>query len=263
MWAWIWASGGSGRQRLERPQELYADLHKDLRALAEALGQGADTPDEVLRELRESMRRTDELFVAMAFHEETRAFYDRVIDPAARACQLVPKRVDREEPELYLTEAILSGIRRSVLVLADLTLARPNCHFEAGYALGAFRRVIFTCRDDHDVRSPTHDGQFRVHFDVDTVKITWWSLDSVDLEPLGQPLAGVAVARCGGATVELQRLRELVHDRVRRERWEAFAYRIEHDTALFAVRDGEGHGVTRTPGRIASQCGCSCPGPCP
>lgn len=179
MWGWIWSEGGSASQRIERPRGLYSPLLTDLRSLSEILSVGADTPDEVLRDLRESQRRENELFVVMAFHPELDAFYDEAVAVAARRVGLKTVRIDREEPEGFITEAILSSIRRSVFVLADLTLERPNCYFEAGYAKGAFRRVVFTCREDHNIHSHVH-GDLRVHFDVDTFRITWWNTEHLD-----------------------------------------------------------------------------------
>jgi hypothetical protein len=174
MWGYIWAKDRSGRERKELPARFYEETQRELQALVEVLGEGADVTEEVLRDLRESLRRTNELFVAMPFDPELDAFFEQVVEPAAKAAELEPVRIDKKEPEGYITEAILSAIRRALLVLVDLTLERPNCYFEAGYARGAFRRVIFTCRADHDWRRSGH-GPLRVHFDVDTFPITWWN----------------------------------------------------------------------------------------
>lgn len=186
MWGWIWSQGGGAGERIERPRLLYNELLRDLSALADAVSTGSDTPEEMLRELRESHRRTDEIFVIIAFREETALFFDQAIETAAHAVELRAIRIDREEPEGYVTEAILSGIRRALFVVADLTFERPNCYFEAGYAKGAFRRVVFTCRNDHDPRRPGGSGTNKLHFDTDTFRITWW--DEGDLEPARREL---------------------------------------------------------------------------
>jgi hypothetical protein len=180
MWAWVWSLGSGAAARIERPRQLYADLLADLAALAETMTAGANTPEETLRDLRESRRRTNEIFVIMAVRPELEAFFEQAVRPAGKAAGLKVVRIDREEPEGYITEPILSAIRRSVFVLADLTLERPNCYFEAGYAKGAFRRVVFTCRKDHDIRDQSHRGQPRVHFDVDASRITWWEPENLD-----------------------------------------------------------------------------------
>lgn len=159
---------------MARPRTLYAELIQQLNELREILEDGADAPEEVFRELRESARRTNELFVIMAFRDEMRPFWDGVVVPAAEAVGLRPVRIDAEEPEAAISEAILSSIRRAMLVLCDLSFERPNCYFEAGFAKGSFRRVIFTARADHDPRAAAR-GQNRVHFDVDQLRITFWN----------------------------------------------------------------------------------------
>lgn len=109
----------------------------------------------------------------MAFRSETLAFKEDVIVPAARAVGLEPVVMSEQEPEEAISEATLSSIRRSVLVLCDLSFERPNCYFEVGFAKGSLRRVVYTCRADHNIR--TNQGSaYRVHFDVDQFKITWW-----------------------------------------------------------------------------------------
>ena len=114
----------------------------------------------------------------MAFRPETAAFR-ATAKSAALAAGLTPVVIDEREPENAISEAILTSIRRSTLVLCDLSFERPNCYFEAGFAKGAMRRVLFSCRADHNPRSST-SGQYRVHFDVDQMKITWWRADGLE-----------------------------------------------------------------------------------
>jgi hypothetical protein len=109
----------------------------------------------------------------MAFRQETEGFWNDVVQPSAEACRLLPIRIDKEELEGAISEEILSAIRRSLMVLCDLSFERPNCYFEAGFAKGSFRRVIFTARRDHDPRARS-SCPYKVHFDVDQIRITWW-----------------------------------------------------------------------------------------
>lgn len=181
LWAWCIGLGGSIGDARRRSRTLYARLIPELEALREILQNNrADAPIEVMRELRESLRRTNELFVVMALRPEVNQFFDNVVAPAAAAVGLDPFLIDRRDTEEPIGEAILSSIRRSLLVLCDLTFARPNCYFEAGYAKGAFRRVIFTARRDHNTREGA-TGDLKVHFDVDQWRITWW--DAADFTP--------------------------------------------------------------------------------
>ena len=179
MWAWCWSNPDEGAaKRISRPSALYKELQDDLKSLRDSLTDGIDAPAEVLRELRESGRRTNELFIIMAFRPETDRLWNDIIVPIANELRLNPVRIDRQEPESAISEEILSSIRRALLVLCDLSFERPNCYFEAGFAKGAFRKVIFTARSDHDPREPSH-GQWKVHFDLDQYKISWWNPENL------------------------------------------------------------------------------------
>ncbi len=169
-------SPGTIAEQGQVPRKIYADLRADLERLRGRLND-AYAPLEMQREFRESARRTNEFFIIMPCDTGCASFLADIAKPAAEAVGLKPVVVERSEPEGAISEAILSGIRRSVLVLCDLTFARPNCYYEAGYAIGAFRRVILTCRDDHDPRK-SPKPPLTVHFDVDQLKITWWSLEN-------------------------------------------------------------------------------------
>ena len=50
---------------------------------------------------------------------------------------------------------MLAEIRRSAFAVVDLTGHRPNVYFEAGFALGLDKKVIFTC-----AKSDVDDGHF-------------------------------------------------------------------------------------------------------
>jgi hypothetical protein len=179
MWAWCWSNPEHGSAaRMSRPSELYKELQDDLKSLRDSLTVGFEAPAEVLRELRESRRRTNELFVIMAFKSETDCLWKDVIVPIAGELGLDPVRIDKQETEGAISEEILSSIRRALLVLCDLSFERPNCYFEAGFAKGAFRRVIFTARSDHDPRDP-ETREWKVHFDLDQYKISWWNPDNL------------------------------------------------------------------------------------
>jgi hypothetical protein len=155
-----------------RVRDTYSETISQLEQLRDSL-HGADAPAEVIRELRESARRLNEVFIIMAFRDEMRAFRT-FVEGIATEVALIPNFAGAHETGEALSEEILSSIRRSTIVLCDLTFERPNCYYEAGYAKGAFRHVIFTCREDHDPRRGSN-GQFRVHFDMDQFRITWWN----------------------------------------------------------------------------------------
>jgi hypothetical protein len=155
-----------------RVRDIYSETIPQLTQLREIL-RDADAPVEVIRELRESARRVNELFIIVAFNDEMND-YRSMVENLAREIELTPNFAGAHETGEALSEEILSSIRRSIIVLCDLSFERPNCYYEAGYAKGALRHVIFTCREDHDPRKYA-DAQFKVHFDLDQLRITWWN----------------------------------------------------------------------------------------
>lgn len=160
-----------------RVRDTYSDAVSQLQQLRETV-HFADAPIEVIRDLRESARRLNEVFIVMAFSSELGVFKE-IVQNVADELDLVPNFAGRHETGEALSEEILSSIRRSMIVVCDLTFERPNCYYEAGYAKGAFRHVIFTCREDHDPRKYP-DAQYKVHFDLDQLKITWWNQIAMD-----------------------------------------------------------------------------------
>jgi len=88
-------------------------------------------------------------FVAMYFSQELNAVYDEGIRPAIEDdCGLRAIRIDREEHNDDINDRILAGIRSAQCVVADFTGQRQGVYFEAGFALGLGRTVIWTCRAD-------------------------------------------------------------------------------------------------------------------
>jgi transposase-like protein len=130
-----------------------------LRILADAFGEG------IAAEVHSALERS----------EEPGTWGDRARLRSRRAAQLaillgrLARIPPRHRPRYTAAERA-----RILAVLCDLSFERPNCYFEAGFAKGSFRRVIFTARADHDPRAAQR-GEHRVHFDVDQLRITFWN----------------------------------------------------------------------------------------
>jgi nucleoside 2-deoxyribosyltransferase len=86
-------------------------------------------------------------FVAMAFGEDLRPVFVDGIEPALRATGYDVVRVDFIEHNDKIDDRIVAEIRKSAIVVADFTGQRQNVYFEAGFALGLGRPVIWTCRE--------------------------------------------------------------------------------------------------------------------
>ncbi len=105
-----------------------------------------------------------------------------VIVPAAAACGLEARRVDKHNQGGLLKSEIIRFIEESEIIIADLTNERPNCYLEVGYAMGVdkFRNLILTAREDHNADSPNHKvGGSKIHFDLSGYDVLFWHPDDL------------------------------------------------------------------------------------
>ena len=97
----------------------------------------------------ETIRRTphegDQAFVAMWFHSRMNDTFEHGIALALRATGYNPYRVDRAASQNKIDDDIIANIRKSRLVVADLTGVRPNVFYEAGFAHGLGVPLVLTC----------------------------------------------------------------------------------------------------------------------
>ena len=98
-------------------------------------------------------------FVAMASDSTLNPAYDDGFKPAiVDDCGFSIVRIDRVEHNQNINDLIIAELRRCQFLVADFTLHRNGVYFEAGYALGLDREVVFTCQKD--------DFKDNVHFDT-------------------------------------------------------------------------------------------------
>ena len=74
--------------------------------------------------------------------------YDAEIAPGIRDAGYAPFRVDDPPTNKGISDTILAQIRAAEFVVADFTGQRQSVYFEAGFARGLGREVIWCCRDD-------------------------------------------------------------------------------------------------------------------
>ena len=111
-------------------------------------------------------------FVAMSFDGSLQGAYDSGIFLAVKNdCKMDPIRVDREEYNEDICDKIIAEIRTCQFVVADFTMQRHGVYFEAGFAMGLGRPVIWACRED-DFKN--------VHFDTRQYNHIVWK-DPADL----------------------------------------------------------------------------------
>ena len=113
-------------------------------------------------------------FMAMQFGDQEldRLFYGH-FKPAAQRAGFDLSRLDEEPRAGLIDDRLRLEIRRSRFLIADLTHGNPGAYWEAGFAEGLGRPVIYTCR--RDVFDDLHK---RPHFDTNHYLTVIW--DAVD-----------------------------------------------------------------------------------
>jgi len=123
---------------------------------------------------------SDSAFVAMWFSPEMKDVFDNSIKPAIEAEEcgsFKAFRVDNHEHNNDITDEIIAGIKACRFMVADLTGYRGGVYYEAGYAKGLGKPVIFTCRKDWFTGEFLPDGKpikERIHFDINHQNIIVW-----------------------------------------------------------------------------------------
>lgn len=88
-------------------------------------------------------------FIAMWFSDETKLAYDLGIEAAVKEAGCTPIRIDQKEHNNEITDEIMAEIRNSQFMVADFTGQRAGVYYEAGFAMGLGRPVIWCCREDY------------------------------------------------------------------------------------------------------------------
>jgi hypothetical protein len=99
--------------------------------------------------LQDTPSQSRQVFVAMFFATELDTAWRDGFEEAISATGLVPLRVDKKEHNEKICDVIVAEIRKSRLLVADVTLHRQGVYFEAGFAMGLGLQVVWTCRRDN------------------------------------------------------------------------------------------------------------------
>lgn len=130
-------------------------------------------------------------FVAMAFAEEMNSAWDQGIKMAIEAVGYKPMRIDAQPTIDRIDVQIMSEIKKSRFIVADVTLQRPGVYFEAGYAIGLGMPVYWCVRKDE---------LEKVHFDTRQYShIVWETPDDLKIK-----LQNFIYAISGPATILAQ-----------------------------------------------------------
>jgi hypothetical protein len=75
-----------------------------------------------------------------------------------------------------IDDKIFALLDAADFAIIDLTYSRPSVYYEAGYAYGKGKPVVYIVRSDHfRARDEDPDGLLRVHFDLQMKNIVSWS----------------------------------------------------------------------------------------
>ena len=131
-------------------------------------------------------------FVAMWLDDSMNEAFDKGIQPAIEDAGYRAIRIDRKPDVDKIDDEIIAEIRRSRFLVADFTHgdkgARGGVYYEAGFAYGLGKPVIYTCRADM---------VDYLHFDTRQYAHILWETP----EELREGLKNKIVARIGEGTV--------------------------------------------------------------
>ena len=109
--------------------------------------------------------QSEKAFIAMSFAKDLLAFFHKGIEPGIRAAGYEAIRVDRIEHVNRIDDEIFAMIRKTKFVVADFTGNSMGVYFEAGFAQGLGRKVIWTVRED---------SLKQIHFDMRQFNFITW-----------------------------------------------------------------------------------------
>lgn len=122
------------------------------------------------QELQVQARGSRRAFMAMRFGDDQmdRMFFDH-FKPATLRAGFELMKLDEEPRAGLIDDRLRLEIRRSRFLVADLSHGNPGAYWEAGYAEGLGRPVIYTCRKDI-----FEDPRTKPHFDTNHhLTIVW------------------------------------------------------------------------------------------
>jgi nucleoside 2-deoxyribosyltransferase len=114
---------------------------------------------EIIENLQNSAIDSKQAFVAMWFDKSMNDYYEDGIKKAIEDADYVPIRIDLKEFNNKICDELIAEIKRSKFLIADFSGLRSGVFFEAGFAKGLGREVIFTVRKE-DVE------ELKEHFDT-------------------------------------------------------------------------------------------------
>lgn len=143
----------------EEAEELYLQAKEGKLTDHMVLGAkliGADPPEQ------------NQAFVVMKFGDEALdSAYEGVVRPLLSDFGFAPLRIDEIQDSGKISQQVLYALRRSAVIVADLSGERPNCYYEAGFAHAMGKAIIFSIRKGE-----------RIHFDLADHRFIEWTTEA-------------------------------------------------------------------------------------
>ena len=114
---------------------------------------------EIVENLQKEEVGNKRAFVAMWFDKSMNDYYNNGIKKAIKEAGYVPVKIDLQDFNEKICDEIIAEIKRTKFLIADFSGLRSGVFFEAGFAKGLGREVIFTVRKE-DVE------KLKEHFDT-------------------------------------------------------------------------------------------------
>jgi nucleoside 2-deoxyribosyltransferase len=127
---------------------------------------------DYLEQLERHIEERTQAFVAMSFSKDMKSIWEGPISRAIKKAGYKPHRVDAEPHIDRIDAKIISEIKNSRFVVADVTGQKLGVYFEAGYAIGLGLPVLWCVRKDE---------LEKVHFDTRQYNHIVWETED-DLE---------------------------------------------------------------------------------
>ncbi len=112
------------------------------------------------------------VFIAMAFAKETESTREALKKGIAKA-GYIPVIIDEVTHNHQIVPEMFKQIRDSKFLVIDVTVPNNGAYYEAGYALGLGKEVIFCCK-----RETFDDKNKRPHFDVSQKQMIVWDKET-------------------------------------------------------------------------------------
>lgn len=130
---------------------------------------------ELYEQLKKGKKATNKAFLALKFEGDLNKLFKDNLKKTVSQTGFILNTVDEEPKAGLIDDKIRLDIRNSRFVIADLTDGNKGAYWEAGFAEGMGKSVIYMCRED-----VFKSKRKRPHFDVSHHQCITWSQDKFD-----------------------------------------------------------------------------------